>query len=102
MNNDPLRRLRIWLVRCRRHAQAPPASEVGDMLSPENLEIREPRGRGSRGERNGLHEGPFSTRPPRGCAILSNRSPGPQSNNIFPPSDNETGMFLTGRSNFVR
>jgi hypothetical protein len=36
------------------------------MLSPENLEIREPRGRGSRGERNGLHEGTFQHPTPKG------------------------------------
>jgi hypothetical protein len=32
MDDDPLRRLRIWLTKCRRHAQAPSATEIGDMI----------------------------------------------------------------------
>ena len=32
MNDDPLPRLRVWLTKCRRHAQAPSATEIGDMI----------------------------------------------------------------------
>jgi hypothetical protein len=72
MSDDVVQRLRVWLVRCRRHVHPPSVTEIGDTLSlaiaeiqrmrgkvewlqgerrerelsPENLKIREPRGRG--------------------------------------------------------
>jgi hypothetical protein len=32
MNADPLQRLRVWLVRCVRHAQGPTAGQAADMI----------------------------------------------------------------------
>ena len=39
MSDDVVQRLRVWLTKCRRHAQAPPATEVGDFISLAIAEI---------------------------------------------------------------
>lgn len=56
MTDDPLPRLRVWLVKCQRHAQAPSTSEIAAIISLTIAELERMRGVVERGEDQKLEQ----------------------------------------------